>query len=155
MAEDAIIHHARCTMSQTKKVSTKQPVLRESAERIWLAGLGALALTEEQGTKLFKSLVKKGEAFDKATRSRLDKQIATVKDAPSSAMRRIEGSVEHTMTGMLHRFGIPTRREIHSLTRRVESLADSLEKKPTIRKRRTSPRAKLAPASAETSLTAP
>lgn len=143
-------------MSQTRrKISTKQPVFRESAEQIWLAGLGALALTEEQGTKLFKSLVKKGAAFDKATRSLLDKQMATVKGAPNSAIRRIEGSVEHTMTGMLHRFGIPTRREIHSLTRRVESLADSLEKKPTTRKRRTPPRAKLTHASTETSLTAP
>ena len=142
-------------MSQrSRKVSTKQPVLRESAERIWLAGLGALALTEEQGTKFFKSLVKKGTEFDKATRSRLDKQIATVKDAPSSAIRRIEGSVEHTMTGMLHRFGIPTQREIHSLAKRVESLADSLEKKTTP-KRRTPPRAKLTHVSAETSLTAP
>ena len=143
-------------MSQaTKKASRKQPVLRESAERIWLAGLGALALTEEEGTKLFKSLVKKGAAFDKATRSRLDKQIATVKDAPSSAIRRIEGSVEHTMTGMLHRFGIPTRREIHSLTRRVESLADSLEKKTTARKRRTPSRAALPHAAAETRVSAP
>ena len=143
-------------MSQTtRKVSTKQPVLRESAERIWLAGLGALALTEEQGTRLFKSLVKKGETFDKATRSRLDKQIATVKEAPNSAIRRIEGSVEHTMTGMLHRFGIPTRREIHGLTRRVESLAGALEKKAPTRKRRTAPRAKLTHASAETSVMAP
>lgn len=130
-------------MSATNKRSNnKPPVLRESAERIWLAGLGALAITEEQGTKLFKSLVKKGEAFDRATRSRLDKQIATVKDAPTTAIRRLEGSVEHTMTGMLHRFGIPTRREIHSLTRRVESLADSLEKKAPSRKRRVSNRPK-------------
>lgn len=143
-------------MSATnKRGNNKSPVLRESAERIWLAGLGALALTEEQGTKLFKSLVKKGEAFDKATRSRLDKQIATVKDAPNTAIRRIEGGVEHTMTGMLHRFGIPTRREIHSLTRRVESLADSLEKNAPTRKRRQANRPKaLTPESSPTNLSA-
>ena len=143
-------------MSTTnKRGNNKPPVLRESAERIWLAGLGALALTEERGTKLFKTLVKKGEAFDRATRSRLDKQIATVKDVPNTAIRRLEGSMEHTMTGMLHRFGIPTRREIHSLTRRVESLADSLEKKAPSRKRRPSTRPKaLAPASTSTNLSA-
>lgn len=136
----------------TKKLNSKQPVLRESAERIWLAGLGALALTEERGTKFFKTLVKKGEAFDRATRSLLDKQIASVKDVPNTAMRRIEGSMEHTMTGMLHRFGIPTRREIHSLTRRVESLADSLEKKPGTRKRRSARAKELTAGSAPTSL---
>ena len=146
-------------MSQTsRKSSTKQPVLRESAERIWLAGLGALALTEEQGTKLFKSLVKKGEGFERQTRTILDKQIATVKHAPSTAIRRIEGGVEHTMTGVLHRFGIPTRREIHTLTRRVESLADSLEKKALSRKPRNGkprPRMVAKPATTETNLTAP
>lgn len=139
-------------MPSTKKVSTKQPALRESAERIWLAGLGALALTEEQGSKFFKNLVKKGEEFDKETRSRLDKQVALVRQAPTTAMKRIEGGVEQTMTGMLHRFGIPTRREIHSLTRRVESLADTLEK-TTTRKRRPTPKAKVT--IAEPSLTAP
>lgn len=137
----------------SKKVSTKQPALRESAERIWLAGLGALALTEEQGTKFFKNLVKKGEAFDRETRTRLDKQVSLVRQAPTTAMRRLEGSVEQTMTGMLHRFGIPTRKEIHSLTRRVETLADSLEKQAPSRKRRPTPKPK--PATAEPSLTAP
>jgi poly(hydroxyalkanoate) granule-associated protein len=143
-------------MSATsRKSSTKQPMLRESAERVWLAGLGALALTEEQGSKFFKSLVKKGEAFDRATRSRLNKQLADVRQAPSTAMKRIEGSVEETMTGMLHRFGIPTRREIHSLTRRVESLADSLEKQSSRKRHNGASRAKLTATPVDTSLTAP
>lgn len=119
----------------TRKGNGRQPVIRESAERIWLAGLGALALTEEEGMRFFKNLVKKGEAFDRATRSRLDKQLADVRQAPRTAMRRIEGSVEEGMTGVLHRFGIPTRREIHSLTRRVETLADTLEKQSSRRRR--------------------
>jgi poly(hydroxyalkanoate) granule-associated protein len=140
-------------MPTTRKVSTKQPALRESAERIWLAGLGALALTEEQGTKFFKNLVKKGEAFDRETRSRLDRQVELVRQAPTTAMKRLEGSVEETMTGMLHRFGIPTRREIHSLTRRVETLADSLEKQASTRKRRPAPKPKAV--AVEPSLTAP
>ena len=120
----------------TRKGTTKSPILSESAERIWLAGLGALALTEEQGTRLFKNLVKRGEGFERETRSRLDKQIATVRQVPSVAMRRLEGGVEHTMSGVLHRFGIPTRREIHTLTRRVELLADSLERQASTRRRR-------------------
>ena len=124
-------------MSTTsRKRSTKQPMLRESAERIWLAGLGALALTEEQGTRIFKNLVKKGEGFEQQTRTLLDKQIGTVRQAPGTAIRRLEGGVESTLTDMLHRFGIPTRREIHTLTRRVESLASSLEKQASMRKPR-------------------
>jgi hypothetical protein len=62
------------------------------------------------------------------------------------------------MTGVLHRFGIPTRREIHTLTRRVESLADSLEKQALSRKTRNGkPRVKVGakPATTETHLSAP
>jgi poly(hydroxyalkanoate) granule-associated protein len=103
---------------------------------VWLAGLGALALTEEQGAKFFKSLVKKGEGIEKMTRSQWDKQLANVRQVPTTAMRRINGSVEDGVTDVLHRLGIPTRREINTLTRRVESLADSLEKKSHARKRR-------------------
>ncbi|HAS52088.1 MAG TPA: hypothetical protein DCS21_10250, partial [Gammaproteobacteria bacterium] len=35
--------------------------IRESASRIWLAGLGAVAKTQEEGEKLFQSLVEEGE----------------------------------------------------------------------------------------------
>ena len=140
----------------TRKGGTTKPMLRESAERIWLAGLGALAVTEEEGTKLFKSLVKKGEGFERETRSLLEKQIETARHSRTTAIRRFEGGVEQTMTGVLHRFGIPTRREIHTLTRRVESLADSLEKRAVRRHRNGKPRTKrLTPATSTETVTAP
>ena len=50
--------------------------VRESAGRIWLAGRGALSLAEEEGTKLFKRLVKEGEGFEKRSK----KQIRKVRD---------------------------------------------------------------------------
>ena len=39
--------------------------IRESANRIWLAGLGAFAKTQEESEKLFQTLVKEGEAVEK------------------------------------------------------------------------------------------
>ena len=45
------------------------PMLRDSVGQIWLAGLGALALTEQEGTKFFKTLVKRGEGFERTTRA--------------------------------------------------------------------------------------
>ena len=41
----------------------RTPMLRDSVEQVWLAGLGALALTEEEGLRFFRRLVKKGEGF--------------------------------------------------------------------------------------------
>ena len=38
--------------------------LKTSLEKVWLAGLGALAQAEKQGGKLFKTLVKKGKKYE-------------------------------------------------------------------------------------------
>ena len=39
--------------------------VKESAQQIWLAGLGAFSKTQEEGTKVFDALVKEGEAIQK------------------------------------------------------------------------------------------
>lgn len=39
--------------------------IRESANRIWLAGLGAFAKTQEEGEKLFQAMVQEGEKVEK------------------------------------------------------------------------------------------
>ncbi|HET7449916.1 MAG TPA: phasin family protein [Gaiellaceae bacterium] len=125
----------------TKKYNGRTtPMLRDSVEQIWLAGLGALALTEDEssrffdeGSKFFKTLVKRGEGFERATRTRIGKAVASAREVPSNAISRIEETFDDTMTGVLHRIGVPTQREIESLARRVEGLATSLERRPSRR----------------------
>jgi poly(hydroxyalkanoate) granule-associated protein len=129
-------------MTTTTRKTERAPMLRESVEQIWLAGLGALALTEEEGTRFFRTLVKKGEGFERQTSRRLDKAMATAREAPGTAMARIESRFDDTMTGVLKRLGVPTKREINSLARRVEGLASSLERAPARRRATTAARTK-------------
>ena len=42
--------------------------IRESAQQIWLAGLGAFAKAQQEGTKVFDALIREGEAIQKKTR---------------------------------------------------------------------------------------
>lgn len=109
---------------------------RESVEQIWLAGLGALALTEEEGSKFFRSLVKKGEVVERRSRARVEGTVTAAKGAASVAVSKIERGVDNTMENVMHRLGVPTRREITGLTRRIEGLTKSMEKKP-LRARKT------------------
>lgn len=55
-------------MAKTKNTKDKSTAaaqeLQESAQRIFLAGLGALSKAEEEGSKFFKRLVERGEAYD-------------------------------------------------------------------------------------------
>jgi poly(hydroxyalkanoate) granule-associated protein len=113
-----------------KKNGTR--VIRRSAHEIWLAGLGALTLAEEEGGKLFKTLVKKGAGTEAMNKVRLEKLIAKVKpmrEDAGMALQRVGTGVDNSMATVLHRLGVPTRKEIQGLTKRVEELTKNLERR--------------------------
>lgn len=121
-------------MAKLTKVTGRGLALREPAERIWLAGLGAFAMAEEEGSKLFATLVKKGRVIQKASAAKLDTRMEGVRERleglreiPEATIDRLNGRIDASMTSVLHRFGVPTKREIGTLTRRVEELTKSLE----------------------------
>jgi poly(hydroxyalkanoate) granule-associated protein len=125
---------------QTDEV-TKE--LRESAHKIWLAGLGAVATAEEEGSKLFNSLVKKGEKYETKGRKEFDKVLRRVDDAKGKAgstWGKVEDSIDKKVGDALKRMGVPTRSEINKLTKRVEELTlkvDQLKPKTTTKARKT------------------
>ena len=121
-------------MAKLTKVTGRRLALREPAERIWLAGLGAFAVAEEEGSKLFSTLVKKGRVLQKANVAKLETRMEGVRgrleglrEIPEATIDRLNGRIDASITSVLHRFGVPTKREISTLTRRVEELTKSLE----------------------------
>ena len=99
--------------------------IKESAHKIWLAGLGALAAAEEEGSKIFNTLVEKGEGYE----SRGKEELAKVKDKVEGAFGKAEGSWEklgdafdERVAGAVKRLGVPSSDEITQLTQRVEEL---------------------------------
>jgi hypothetical protein len=55
-------------------------------------------------------------------------------------MTAVEEGLDDTMERVMHRLGVPTRREINSLTRRVEGLTTSLEQRRRPARTTTRPR---------------
>jgi poly(hydroxyalkanoate) granule-associated protein len=112
------------------KVTRRAPALRQSIDQVWLAGLGALAMAEEEGSHFFRTLVRKGEGFEQASRAQIDRlagrMTARAEGVRRSTVNRLGAGFDDAMTGMLHRLGVPTAKEISSLTRRVESLTETL-----------------------------
>jgi polyhydroxyalkanoate synthesis regulator phasin len=88
-----------------------------SVRNIWLAGLGAAVLAQEEGTKMFDTLVQKGEEA---------KKDATEK--ATSTWDKVSHSFDEQVAQSLHRIGVPTREEIATLTRRVDALIASVDK---------------------------
>lgn len=115
------------------------PMLKESAHDIWLAGLGAFALAGEEGGRLFKSLVKKGEGLEKINKARINKladRVEGLRGDAMTAMGRVKTPIEAGMTNAMHRLGVPTRKEIATLTKRVEELTRVVAKSRTKNGRR-------------------
>ncbi|NJL28508.1 MAG: phasin family protein [Thermoanaerobaculia bacterium] len=122
-------------MSDTKTDKKDvQGELKDAASQIWLAGLGALSAVEEGGSKLFKDLVEKGkgyesrsrEAFDSA-KGRVEEAAEKAKSSAENAWEKAQSQLDDSITSALHRFGVPTRDEIATLTKRVEELTAVVE----------------------------
>lgn len=124
-------------MAKNKKKKSEakrlQKELQESAHKIWLAGLGALSAAGETGSRVFQQLVEKGEGLASEGRDKVESSVEEARGRVDSSMKdarkRIESVVDDALKGVderlteaLQKFGVPTREEIHSLTRRVEEL---------------------------------
>lgn len=126
------------------KKKAKKGQLRESAEQVWLAGLGALATAEEEGGKAFKTLVNKGERYQKSikkpvgdAKKKVEGTVKEVRGRAGKTWKKVEHAFDNQVTMALHRLGVPTRNEIADLTRRVEKLTRKLEGAPATAKKAT------------------
>lgn len=117
-------------MDSTTNTSTNknlQDDLKESAHRIWLAGLGALAAAGEEGSRMFDRLVDRGRDYETKGRAEFSNQVNQATSSVSSTWDSLTDRLDEAVTKALHRMGVPTRDEIHTLTQRVEELNAKVE----------------------------
>ena len=96
--------------------------VKDSAQQIWLAGLGAFAKAQEEGGKVFNSLVKEGETIQARTRKMTDEKIAVVAGKAAGTWDRLEQVFEDRVARALGSLGVPSKKDIDKLSRRVAEL---------------------------------
>ena len=96
--------------------------VKESAHQIWLAGLGAFAKAQEEGNKVFDALVKEGESIQARTRKVADEKIAEVAGRAAGTWDRLETVFEERVARALGTLGVPTKKDIDKLSKRVAEL---------------------------------
>lgn len=103
--------------------------LMESARRLWLAGMGALATLQAEGGRLFATLVEEGERLERRTKQTAAETVegvretmAEVKGRADEGVDRLERVFEGRVARALNRLGVPNAREVAALTQRVEDL---------------------------------
>ena len=108
--------------------------VKESANQIWLAGLGAYAKAEEEGSKLFDNLVNDGEKIETKTRGYIDKslnvaldKVDEVKAKATGSWNKVEKAFDLRVSKALSRLNIPTRHDVDGLVSRIAELNGEIE----------------------------
>jgi poly(hydroxyalkanoate) granule-associated protein len=113
--------------------------IMESSQHIWLAGLGAFAKAQEEGGRLFQALVKEGSQLEQKTRQIASGTVGEMRDAVESSVShvrertqetwdRLEQVFENRVSRALAKLGVPGRKELEELTRRVEELQREIKR---------------------------
>src|SRR4051812_5274504 len=113
--------------------------VKESAQQIWLAGLGAFSKAQEEGGKVFEALVKEGTALQRKTQAAAEEKIseatnrmatmaADVSSKASGQWGKLEDIFEERVSRALKKLGVPTNKDIDALVARIDELNRSVTK---------------------------
>jgi poly(hydroxyalkanoate) granule-associated protein len=108
--------------------------VRSSAHQIWQAGLGAFAKAQEEGGKVFSKLVKEGTDLQKRTQKLTGGKVAdtvgkvadNVGKQASGSWDKLEQVFEDRVSRALASLGVPSKKDIQALTKRVEELSKAV-----------------------------
>ncbi|MDC6168491.1 phasin family protein [Paucibacter sp. XJ19-41] len=127
--------------------------VKDSAQQIWAAGLGAFAKAQGEGGKVFEALVKEGLTLQKKTQSAAEEKLGAVTSKMSGMAGevgakagqqwdKLESIFEERVASALKRLGVPTAKDIDALIARIDALSAATGAKPAARKAAAKPAAK-------------
>ena len=103
--------------------------MKDSAQHIWLAGLGAFAKAQEEGSKVFENLVKEGSHLQQTTQqaqAKMTEAAEKVGQMASGQMDKLEIIFEERVAKALKSMGLPSAEDVAALEARVEQLEKQL-----------------------------
>lgn len=122
----------------TGSASPLASAVKDSAQQIWLAGLGAFAKAQQEGTKTFESLVKEGLAIQRKTQavaeervsdatSRMTTMANDITSKASGQWDKLETIFEDRVSRTLNKLGVPSSMDIDALIARIDELNANIQ----------------------------
>ena len=125
--------------SETKTAAPLSGAVKESAQQIWLAGLGAFSKAQEEGGKVFEVLVKEGLALQRKTQAAAEEKISEASSKVSTMASgiqskagyqwdKLENIFEDRVAKALNKLGVPSAKDLDALMARIDALNKNIEK---------------------------
>ncbi|KLD72860.1 phasin family protein [Xanthomonas hyacinthi] len=133
--------------AQAEKLSRR---LGESAQQVWLAGVGAFGRAQAEGGKLFETLVKEGLTLEQSTRKLagggvdavrdvVENRVGQARERAADTWDRLEKVFEDRVQRALRRLEVPSREDLGTLVDRVDALNAELRNLGSGRRARQAP----------------
>ncbi len=136
-------------LHKTGKSATKNPAakqdhealsgsIKDSAQQIWQAGLGAFSKAQAEGTRAFESLVKEGTSLQRKTQaaaeeriteatSRMTNMATDISSKASGHWDKLENIFEERVAKALNKLGVPSAKDVSALIARIDALNQSVQ----------------------------
>ncbi len=114
--------------------------VKDSAQQIWLAGMGAFAKAQAEGKQVFDALVKEGVALQKKTQGVAEEKFSDVTNKMTSMADdvtakagkqwdKLESIFEERTAKALKKLGVPSSRDVQALMDRIDALSAQVANK--------------------------
>jgi len=113
--------------------------VKDSAQQIWQAGLGAFTRAQAEGTKAFEALVKEGTSIQRKTQAAAEEKISEatnkmsnmatdISSKASGQWDKLENIFEERVAKALNKLGVPSAKDVTALIDRIEELNKTVQK---------------------------
>lgn len=118
----------------TEEMTESTNTFLTGVRRVLMAGIGAVALTQEQIEDFVSKLVERGEIADGDARKLLVDVLDRRKKILQGGTKKAEVEYERRVEGLLSRMNIPTKSEIDLLSEKIALLSDKVDELNSKRK---------------------
>jgi poly(hydroxyalkanoate) granule-associated protein len=124
--------------STTSASEPLPPSVKDSAQQIWQAGLGAFTRAQAEGSKAFEALVQEGVNMQRKTQAAAEERIADATHKMTSMANelsskatgqwdKLENIFEDRVAKALHKLGVPSAKDVDALIARIEALNQTVQ----------------------------
>lgn len=111
-----------------------QSVVVDNVHKVFLVGLGAAAMAQDELVNLIEKFAEQGEQTEQKVRESLSEmrdnrknQAEEAKQKAGDVNKKAEEEMKNRMEGALNRFNIPSRNEIKALDEKISTLSEKID----------------------------